>query len=137
MSKDKIKIDPENISKNTLTHAKIIDSEAKIGKSKNIKNWNQLVGEAIKQSVNAGKKDIVKSIIPNAREGIANDNPTRRLVENTNISIISMDSNSCFKYAFKLAQNLHLGISIEFYWKDRENALHPGQKGIIEWEARK
>ena len=134
MSSEKVKVDPKEVGKETLTHAKISDSKAKIGEVGNIKNWKQLVEEAIRQSINKGRKDLVKNIVPNAKEGMDNDNPSRYLVEGTDISIISMDSNSCFSYAFKLAQELNMELSIEFSWRDKENSLHPGQKGIIEWE---
>lgn len=137
---NRVRINPENLTyqgQEDLTHTKI--ENATFGEVTRIQNWKNLVEEGIKQAISAGKKDAVIDIIPNAQIGVTGDNPNRYVVEGTDISIIPMDSNSCCFYAFKLAQVLNRKLRVEFYWRKKKEALHPGKKGFVEWlpEGRK
>lgn len=131
-------VDPEQIGykgDEDLSHTKI--EQAFFGEEAGISNWNALVHSAAKQAVASGKADGVLELIPNAQEQegeTPDDNSNRYMVEGTNISIILMSANYCAIYSHKLAKEMSASFRVEFQWYDKENALNPGEKGIIQFE---
>lgn len=136
IDQDWIELDPQNLEyqgRQDLTHTKV--DGGFYGEIDDIKSWKNLINSAIRQTVGARKRELVLEIIPNAHDGLKEDNPNRYLVDETNISIIPMDANHCAQYAASLADETKFTYRIEFHWRDKEKALYPGENGVIESES--
>lgn len=136
--KERYELDPEQLEykgQQDLTHTKL--DEAIFGRETDISNWKDLINTAIKQGVRNGKEKIILDIIPNSKTGMSKDNPNRYMVEETNISIIPMDANHCALYSYMLAQEINETVKVKFHWRDKEGALYPGEKGLIQFQPPK
>ncbi len=49
------------------------------------------------------------------------------------LSIQGVDANLAWDHSFKLARALEIPIKVVFEWRDKEGAVHPGQRGVLEW----
>ena len=135
------KVNPEGIGYKgevDLSHSRI--EQAVFGDEAGISNWNSLVHSAAKQAIENGKADAVLEIIPNAQkqeQEIPDDSSNRYMIEDTNVSMILMNANRCAIYSHEIAQVINASFRVEFQWRDKEKSLHPGAKGVIQYEPEK
>jgi len=49
------------------------------------------------------------------------------------LSIQGVDANLAWDHSLKLARAIAISIKVEFEWRDKEGAVHPGRRGVLEW----
>jgi hypothetical protein len=54
-------------------------------------------------------------------------------VDEADLSIQGVDANLACRHSFRLAKVLNVSLRITFEWREKDDAAHPGQIGIIEW----
>lgn len=52
------------------------------------------------------------------------------------ISVQGQDSNECWRNSLSLAERLNVPIEVEFRWRHKKGATHPGENGLLKYEAR-
>ena len=52
-------------------------------------------------------------------------------------SIQGVDANASWADTFKLVKELKMPVRVEFLWREKEGAAHPGKIGVIEWPGEK
>jgi hypothetical protein len=57
-----------------------------------------------------------------------------KFLPDAGISIQGVDANLAWSHSLRLARKLGIPIKIEFQWRDKEGAAHPGKRGVLEWE---
>jgi hypothetical protein len=48
-------------------------------------------------------------------------------------SIQGQDANLCWANGLHLAKQIGVPLEVTFIWQNREGAVHPGQRGVLEW----
>jgi hypothetical protein len=80
-----------------------------------------------------GSYDAVrKASHANLRQGRYEENGYKYLPE-ADLSIQGVDANLACEHSFRLAKAMNISLKVTFEWRDKEDAAHPGQTGIIEW----
>ncbi len=67
----------------------------------------------------------------NLRQGRYEENGYKYLPE-ADLSIQGVDANLACEHSFRLARARSISLKVPFEWRDKEDAAHPGQSGIIE-----
>ncbi|MDO9607388.1 MAG: hypothetical protein Q7J26_02595 [Brevundimonas sp.] len=115
-----------------LTHTKVI-SVTFDGKQLDKPTWNGLKDAAIRYIVKTEKdKDKLKSLILCPFVFGKKEDEGYRYMADLGISVQSQDSMGAFKVAYHIASNHGCGMKIQFMWRQKEAALHPGMTGIME-----
>lgn len=124
-----IKIDPK--WPENFKHTKIIEGQFE---NNSARNWNGLVRVAILTAFHKGKtlNEINKCGITGIIEGEKNDEGYQYLRE-ANVSIQNVEANRAYSYIFELAKELSSPFRIRLKWHNKDNAAHPGEEGLIEW----
>jgi hypothetical protein len=115
---------PEN-----LTHTKII--QGNIGKE-SITNWSDLVDCAVKTALKMGVPVQDVRTVVNLEQGDVNERGFHR-IRDTAYSGQGMESNKSWRAALHLAKKTNLEIQVRFQWRDKEDAAHPGEEGLLRW----
>jgi predicted CopG family antitoxin len=50
-----------------------------------------------------------------------------------NISVQGLSAESAWEKALHLAKSLRVPVRVEFEWRNRREAAHPGVRGVLEW----
>ncbi|MGD0191400.1 MAG: hypothetical protein ABSD74_11720 [Rhizomicrobium sp.] len=114
-----------------LLHTKVLSAKIN-GVALSKPNWNKLLVELVRRA--KGKlsipADAKKFVIVNFVRGKKEDEGYRYVPE-IGISVQGQDSNSAWRGASHLAQQLGIPVEVEFMWRMKEGALHPGLIGIL------
>ncbi|MGE0295016.1 MAG: hypothetical protein AB7P97_21930 [Hyphomonadaceae bacterium] len=120
-----------------LTHTRLLTATVD-GKSLHRPDWNSLLRDMhIMARKQLGSFEAVRRASgANLRQGRFESDGYRYLPE-ADLSIQGCDSNHSCERAFNLAKAMNLPLSVTFEWRDKEEASHPGQTGLIEWQPDK
>jgi uncharacterized protein with ParB-like and HNH nuclease domain len=120
-------LDPENPE--NLFHTNIL--EGNFGPT-HVSSWRELIDSAVKASSQRGLPLPVLTEIARVQD---NDPRTGYFhqVADTNLWVPGMDSNQCWRRAFRLAQRTNIDIKVLVEWNDTEGAAHRGEKGLLCW----
>lgn len=124
-----IQIDSRNIP--NLTHTKLLS--AKVGaRLISRPNWNSVLDEILKDACKAGLKanDIQRIGSINVTEGKKTDEGYNVLI-GTNISVQGQDANAACRGIVSIARHLKIQIELEFKWREKEGAAHPGKIALL------
>lgn len=131
-SNDVRSLDPDEPGelKHTLVRRVLIDGQ-EIPKA----NWNELLRRMhIVAAERIGAAETIRISEANCRPGRYEDDGYYYLPK-ANLSIQGQDSNGCWRTSYRLAQHLGIPIAVEFRWRDKEGATHPGEFGELRTAA--
>jgi len=103
--------------------------------------WNKLVHEAhIEAMSRLGSVEAVRSVTrSNFIIGRAGSDDTKkgfRHVPAISISIQNVDAAHAWSNTLRLARHLHVEVTVEFEWKQKSDAVHPGGRGRLAWKPK-
>jgi len=119
--------DPENppdLAHTTITSA-IIGPHAP-------RNWNDLVAAGIRMACKQGGADQLTWTGANIRPGRYTKHGFRHLPE-IDISFQYIQASRAWEVALRIAKKLRVPITVDFVWRDNQNAAHPGEQGRMPW----
>ena len=124
-------IDPRNIP--NLTHTKLLSAKLD-GKDFVRVNWNSLLDEALRIATRAGLMagDIQRICSVNVKQGKKTDEGYGFL-DDANLSVQGQDANAACRGIVAIARHLKVGMAIEFTWREKDGAAHPGKVAIINY----
>jgi hypothetical protein len=114
-----------------LTYTKVLS--IKIGGSLlNKGTWNGLLFEMIRRAKThiSNSDDAQRLILVNFVPGKKEDEGYRFIPE-VGFSVQGQDANSAWKGAFHIARQLGIPIEVEFLWRHKQGAAHPGVTGRL------
>ncbi len=120
-------LNPENAD--NLFHTKIIQGHF-AGTS--VSQWNELVECAMRAAVNSGVPYSFLQNIGSAKEGNPSD-PSFHKIGGTQLWIRGMDANQSWKWSLALAKRVRAEIEVVVLWREKEQAAHPGEEGLLRW----
>ncbi|MBX3359302.1 MAG: hypothetical protein KF745_12850 [Phycisphaeraceae bacterium] len=120
-----------------LTHTRLLSATVG-GTEFHRPDWNSLLRDMhIMARKQLGSFEAVrKSSGANLKQGRFESDGYRYLPE-ADLSIQGCDSNHSCERAFNLAKAMNLPLSVSFEWRNKDEASHPGQSGLIEWQPEK
>jgi hypothetical protein len=131
-SSNRLVVDPKNLPR--LTHTKLIT--AKLGtKDYPRANWNSMLDEMMRV---AGKQGLRAQQIQgltgvNVKSGKKTDEGYTYL-DDVNLSVQGQDANAACRGIVAIARNLKMPVHLEFMWRDKDGAAHPGKMATLELE---
>jgi hypothetical protein len=101
--------------------------------------WNKLVHEAHIEAVSKlgsieALRNATRSNFIIGRAGSDDTKKGFRHVPAINISIQNVDAAHAWSNTLRLARHLHVEVAVEFEWKQKSEAVHPGGKGRLAWK---
>ena len=101
--------------------------------------WNKLVHEAHLEAMSRlgsleALRDATKSNFIIGRTSSDDTKRGFRHVPGINISIQNVDAAHAWSNTLRLARHLRVEVEVEFEWKQKTDALHPGRKGRLTWK---
>jgi hypothetical protein len=101
--------------------------------------WNKLVHEAHMEAMSRlGSVEALRNATrSNFIIGRASSDDTKkgfRHVPAINISIQNVDAAHAWSNTLRLARHLNVEVTVEFEWKQKSDAVHPGGKGRLTWK---
>lgn len=128
-----VRLHPES---HQLAHTKLISATVD-GTGLHRPKWNSLMNIMhIMARKQLGSYDAVrKASRANLRQGCYEENGYKYLPE-ADLSIQGVDANLACEHSFRLAKTMNIALKVMFEWRDKEDAAHPGQTGIIEWNPK-
>jgi hypothetical protein len=119
------------ISPPDLRHTKI--RSAKFGKKQLANpNWNGLMIEAIRSAcTSAATAAELKRLVIVPYTATRKEDEGYKYFPEIKMSVQGQDANSAWKAAFHVAQQLRLPIEVEFIWRQKQGAAHPGEVGRL------
>lgn len=118
-------VDPRALP--ALTHTKVLNAVIdgqRIAKP----NWNRLLEHILRRTVKNVGIDKAPQICPVNMMKERKTDEGYRYVPDINVSIQGQDANSACRAIVVAAQALGLGVDIEFMWRLKEAAEHPGER---------
>lgn len=124
-------LDPD--AHENLTHNRLLSATVD-GHTINKPKWNGILNYLhILARQRMGSFDAVRQASSaNLREGRYEENGYAFLPEG-NLSIQGVDANLAWDHSLRLARALDVKIRVQFEWRDKEAAAHPGVTAILEW----
>jgi hypothetical protein len=125
-----LRLEPES---RQLAHTKLI-SAAVDGTPLHRPKWNSLMNDLhIMARKRLGSFEAVqKASHANLRQGCYEENGYKYLPE-ADLSIQGVDANLACDHSFRLAKAMNVSLKVTFKWRDKEDAAHPRETGIVEW----
>jgi len=116
-----------------LTHTKLLSATVD-GAALPRPDWNSLLRDLhIMARKRLGSYEAVRAASgANLRQGRYESDGYRYLAE-ADLSIQGCDAKNSCAGAFDLAKAMKLSLTVTFEWREKDDAAHPGQTGIIEW----
>jgi len=114
-----------------LTHTRVLNAEFDGSPAK---NWNDLVEVA---HIRAGKQFKTYEALRGATKanivrGEKTDSGFHH-VPDIDISIQGIDADLAWRNVLHLARQLDVAVRVEFEWRTKPQAAHPGKRGSLEW----
>ena len=121
----------QELSDPDLRFTKVLDAD--FGGVK-VKNWNGLLKEALIQAWrHATDYDALRRLTTaNIIQGKRSDSGYDYIPE-IDISVQGVDSSSAWRLSKEIAQKINVSLKVEFMWRDRKGAAHPGENGELQW----
>lgn len=122
-------IDPRNLP--NLTHTKVLAASISgdpIAKPK----WNPLVDEMLRRALKhlGSFQSVVKFFPINMVQGRKEDDGYVHL-HDIDVSVQRVDANGAGRALVTAAQSLGICLDIDFMWRQRDDALHPGERARL------
>jgi len=130
LAAEAIRLDPET---HQLAHTRLLSATVDCNQLHRPK-WNALMHQMhIMARKRLGTFEAVrKESQANLRQGRYEENGYKYIPE-ADLSIQGVDANHAWEHSLRLAKAMNVSLEATFEWRDKEEAAHPGQKGIIEW----
>jgi hypothetical protein len=114
-----------------LTHTKVLT--ATLGTTtleRGQNNWNGLLNEAVRIAARSTKApaELKKLVHVNFVEGEKTDEGYHFLPD-IGISVQGQDANGAWRAVNHILQQLNVPFIVQFVWREKEGAAHPGAKG--------
>jgi hypothetical protein len=121
------------ISHENLAHTRVISATVD-GQEIYRPKWNGLMEHVhILARKRLGSFDAVSSASgARLREGRYEDEGFKYLPE-ADLSIQGVDANLSWDHSLKLARAVGVSVQVIFEWRDKEGAVFPGKRGVLEW----
>ncbi len=116
-----------------LRHTKVLS--ARLDGSDVDASWNALLVEAIKRARARGHEELRRVVIVNYVRGRKEDEGYKYLAD-VGISVQGQDANGAWRGTFHIAQQLGLGLEVDFVWRHKDGAARPGEFGTLRLSAR-
>lgn len=118
-----------------LTHTRVIAAEFD---GRSARYWNELVDVAHLQAMAKLKsfEELRKATRSHLAKGHFRDSGFHYLPD-INVSIQGIDSDLAWRNALHLARRISAPIRVEFEWRQKAGAAHPGKRGYMEWTPKK
>ena len=132
---DALRLSP--ISHENLAHTRLI-SAAINGREMYRPKWNGIREEMHLLALQRlGSFDALKQAsAARIRQGRFEEEGFKYLPD-ADISIQGVDANLAWDHSFKLARAVGIAIEVVFEWREKEGAVHPGRRGVLEWSPAK
>lgn len=114
-----------------LRFTKVLD--ANFGGVK-VKNWNGLLKEALIQAwrhtpdFDKLRRLTMANIVQGGRFDSGYD-----YIPEIDISVQGIDASSAWKLSKEIAQKINVSLKVDFMWRNRKGAAHPGENGQLSW----
>ncbi len=127
---DVIRLNPES---HQLTHTRLLSATID-GRELHRPKWNSLMLEMhTRAQKHLGSFNALREVSgANIRKGRYEDNGYKYIPQ-ADLSIQGVPANEACDHSFRLAKALNISLKVTFEWYDKEEAAHPGRRGIIEW----
>lgn len=114
-----------------LTHTKVIAAEFD---GIEASNWNELVDTAHRHAMKRLKTyDALRAAtMSNIVRGKKTDSGFHYLSD-IDVSVQGIDADLAWRNADHLARKLAVPVRVEFEWRDKPQAAHPGKRGLLEF----
>ena len=115
-----------------LTHTKVVAIRFDgVPMAKDV-NWNGLLRETVKRLPQDLRtpESLRRLVVVNFVAGRKDDEGYRYL-EEANISLQGQDARDAARAAFHIARQRGWALEVEFVWRDKPAAAHPGQLGVL------
>lgn len=117
----------------SLTHTKVLSATIN-GVAVDRPKWNTLLNAMI---VLGAKRLVSFDALKNAcranlRKGRYQKDGYQYL-EELDLSVQGVDSNLAWDHSLRLARHLRVAINVQFEWRDKKDAAHPGEVGVLDW----
>ena len=101
-------------------------------------NWNKLTRQvhAIALASLGSFKKLEQATAANVREGRYEQHGFE-FIPGANISVQGIDATSAWLNTLGLARTINLPIAVEFEWRKKKGAAHPGKSARMEWTPTK
>jgi hypothetical protein len=115
-----------------LTHTKVLSIEID-GVALRNPSWNGLLYEMIGRAKGHmhGDNDVRRLVIVNYVKGEGDPQKNYRFMPELGISVQGQDANYAWKGAAHIAREIGAPVAVEFVWKDKPGAAHPGVIGRL------
>jgi hypothetical protein len=127
------RIDPRTLP--NLTHTKVLDASIG-GRPVTKAKWNSLLEEMLRLAMKrVGSFEKLRQLCPaNIAKGRKEDEGFRYLAD-IDVSVQGQDANGASRAIVMLAQELGIVVEIDFMWRHKEGAAHPGERARIQIAA--
>jgi hypothetical protein len=97
-------------------------------------NWNRIVDKVHELAINQGMslEELIKVTLCHIVLGEKNDSGFHYLPD-VNISVQGVDANLAWRNTLHLLKTLQMPVEVYFEWRNKEGAVHPGEKGKLIW----
>ncbi len=118
-----------------LTHTKLLSADFD---GTAASNWNDLVDTAHRHAMTRLKTyDALRAAtLSNMVQGQKTDSGFHHLSD-INVSIQGIDADLAWRNTLNMARRIGVPVRVEFEWRDKPNAAHPGERGYLAWAPKK
>ncbi|CAG0968626.1 hypothetical protein PHYC_01119 [Phycisphaerales bacterium] len=122
------------IGSRELTHTRLLTATID-GRELHRPDWNSLTREMHELArKRLGSFEAVRKVTSaNLRQGRFEENGYRYLPE-VDFSIQGCDANNSAESSLRLAKAMSISLHLTFEWRERDDASHPGQAGMMGWD---
>lgn len=126
-----VRLEPDNHE--SLTHARLI-SAAIDGRALHRPKWNNLLDQLhVLGRQRLGSFDALRRVSgAHIRDGRYEENGFHYLAD-ADISIQGVDANLAWDHSLGLARHLRLPIEAKFEWRNKPDAVRPGESALLRW----
>lgn len=127
-----LKLDPDSPDDLSFTR---IRSASFAGKEISRPNWNKLVRIAHQEAkARLGSfRELAAITIANIEEGQL-DEYGFHYVPEADISVQGLAANVAWQCSLKLARHIGVPVRVVVEWQNKEEAAHPGRRGLLPWK---
>ncbi len=100
-------------------------------------NWNTMLRylHSVALEKLGSFSELLRATGANLREGRYEEDGFHYIPE-ADISIQGQDSNLSWENSLRLAKRLGIPLTVDFVWRQKEGAAHPGEMGRLQWEPK-